>query len=142
MIFMFKVKILKTKFINDLRRTKEQIKKNVASDSFEILDIIDKHTRPLVPLETGRLRQSVMRPNGMLVEKDFLSQEIEYSARNPRTGYDYALIQHETPPSIYHHRVGQWHYLSDGMAESEDEVIRLIEKDVDMAMAQTLKGDW
>ena len=138
MIFMFKVKILKTKFINDLRRTKEQIKKNVASDSFEILDIIDKHTRPLVPLETGRLRQSVMRPNGMLVEKDFLSQEIEYSARNPRTGYDYALIQHEN--MSYRHPVGQALYLTDGMAKSEDEVIRLIEKDVNMAMAQTLKG--
>ena len=134
---MFKVKILKTKFINDLRRTKEQIKKNVASDSFEIVDIIDKHTRPLVPLETGRLRQSVMRPN-MLVEKDFLSQEIEYSARNPRTGFDYALIQHEN--FEYRHRVGQALYLTDGMTESEDEVIRLIEKDVDMAMAQTLKG--
>ena len=134
---MFKVKILKTKFINDLRRTKEQIKKNVASDSFEIVDIIDKHTRPLVPLETGRLRQSVMRPN-MLVEKDFLSQEIEYSARNPRTGFDYALIQHEN--FEYRHRVGQAMYLTDGMAESENDVIRLIEKDVDMAMAQTLKG--
>ena len=134
---MFKVKILKTKFINDLRRTKEQIKKNVASDSFEILDIIDRHTRPLVPLETGRLRQSVMRPN-MLVEKDFLSQEIEYSARNPRTGFDYALIQHEN--MYYKHRVGQALYLTDGMAESENDVIRLIEKDVDMAMAQTLKG--
>ena len=137
MIFMFKVKILKTKFINDLRRTKEQIKKNVASDSFEIGDIIDKHTRPLVPLETGRLRQSVMRPN-MLVEKDFLSQEMEYSARNPKTGFDYALIQHEHMG--YRHPVGQALYLTDGMAESENEVIRLIEKDVDMAMAQTLKG--
>ena len=136
---MFKVKILKTKFINDLRRTKEQIKKNVASDSFEIVDIIDKHTRPLVPLETGRLRQSVMRPN-MLVEKDFLSQEIEYSARNPRTGFDYALIQHEN--FEYRHRVGQAMYLTDGMAESENDVIRLIEKDVDMAMAQQLRGDW
>ena len=134
---MFKVKILKTKFINDLRRTKEQIKKNVASDSFEILDIIDRHTRPIVPLETGRLRESVMRPN-MLVEKDFLSQEIEYSARNPRTGFDYALIQHEN--FEYRHRVGQALYLTDGMAESENDVIHLIEKDVDMAMAQTLKG--
>jgi len=134
---MFKVKILKTKFINDLRRMKEQIKKNVASDSFEILDIIDRHTRPLVPLETGRLRESVMRPN-MLVEKDFLSQEIEYSARNPRTGFDYALIQHEN--FEYRHRVGQALYLTDGMAESENDVIHLIEKDVDMAMAQTLKG--
>ena len=57
---MLKFKFNGRKFLNDLTNTKEQIKKNVASDSFEILDIIDKHTRPLVPLETGKLRQSVM----------------------------------------------------------------------------------
>ena len=135
---MFKVKIKKTKFINDLRRTKEQIKKNVASDSYEILEIVNKHTEPKVPLQTGRLRASVMRPNGMLIEKDFMSQEIEYSARNPRTGYDYAFIQHEN--LSYRHPVGQAKYLEDGMVESEQEVYRLIEKDVDMAMAQQLKG--
>ena len=138
---VFKVKIKKTKFINDLRRAKEQIKKNVASDSYEILETINKHTEPLVPYETGRLRASVMRPNGMLIEKDFMSMEIEYSARNPRTGFDYALIQHETPPHIYHHRVGQWHYLTDGMELSTNYVYRLIEKDVNMALAQQLKGD-
>ena len=137
---MLKFKFNGGKFYNDLVRVKEQTKRNVEADSFEILDIIDKHTRPLVPLETGRLRQSVMRPNGMLVEGDFMSQEIEYSARNPRTGFDYALIQHETPPHIYHHRVGQWHYLTDGMAESENEVIRLFEKDFDMALREQLKG--
>lgn len=135
---MFKIKIKKTKFINDLRRTKEQIKKNVASDSYEILETINRHTEPLVPYETGRLRQSVMRPNGMLIEKDFMSQEIEYSARNPRTGFDYALIQHEN--FSYRHQVGQALYLTDGMELATNDVIKLIEKDVDMAMAQQLKG--
>lgn len=135
---MFKVKVKKTKFINDLKRTKEQIKKNVASDSYEILEIVNKYTEPKVPYETGRLRASVMRPNGMLIEGDFMSQEIEYSARNPRTGYDYAFIQHEN--LLYRHRVGQALYLREGMFESQDEVYRLIEKDVDMAMAQQLNG--
>ena len=135
---MLKFKFNGTKFLNDLTNTKEQIKKNVASDSFEILDIIDKHTRPLVPLETGKLRQSVMRRNGMLIEGDYMSQEIEYSARNERTGFDYALIQHEN--FDYHHRVGQAMYLTDGIVASENEVYRLIERDVDSAMAQILKG--
>lgn len=135
---MFKIKVRKTKFINDLKRTKEQIKKNVASDSYEILETINRHTEPLVPYETGRLRASVMRPNGMLIEKDFMSQEIEYSARNPRTGFDYALIQHEN--FSYRHQVGQALYLTDGMELATNDVIRLIEKDVDMAMAQQLKG--
>ena len=137
---MLKFKFNGRKFYNDLVRVKEQTKKNVEADSFEILDIIDKHTRPLVPYETGRLRQSVMRPNGMLVEGDFMTQEIEYSARNPRTGYDYAFIQHETPYHIYKHKVGQWHYLTDGMTESENEVIRLFERDFDMALREQLKG--
>lgn len=135
---MLKFKFNGRKFLNDLTNTKEQIKKNVASDSFEILDIIDKHTRPLVPLETGKLRQSVMRRNGMLIEGDYMSQEIEYSARNERTGFDYALIQHEN--FDYHHRVGQAMYLTDGIVASENEVYRLIERDVDSAMAQILKG--
>ena len=135
---MLKFKFKGRKFLNDLTKTKEQIKENVASDSFEILEIVNRHTEPLVPLETGRLRASVMRPNGMLIEGDFMSQEIEYSARNPRTGYDYAFIQHEN--TRYHHKVGQAFYLRDGMELATNDVYRLIEKDVDMAMAQTLKG--
>lgn len=136
---MLKFKFRSGKFRNDLIKVKEQIKQNVASDSFEILEIVNKHTEPKVPYETGRLRASVMRPNGMLIEGDFMSQNIEYSARNPKTGYDYAFIQHETPPHIYHHRVGQWHYLTDGMTESEDEIYRLIEKDVNSAIKGVFK---
>ena len=131
---MLRYRLRYKKFIDGLVETKEQIKKNVASESFEILEIVNKHTEAKVPYETGRLRASVMRPNGMLVEGDFMSQIVEYSARNPRTGYDYAYIQHETPDPPYHHRVGQWHYLSDGMDESEDEVYRLIERQVGLAI--------
>lgn len=135
---MLKFKVNGRKFLNDLTKSKEQIKKNVASDSFEILEIVNKHTEPLVPYETGKLRASVMRPNGMLIEGDYMSQEIEYSARNERTGFDYALIQHEN--FEYRHRVGQAMYLTDGIIASENEVYRLIERDVESAFAQTLKG--
>lgn len=136
---MLKFKVNGKKFLNDLTKTKEQIKKNVASDSFEILEIVNKHTEPLVPLETGELRASILKnPKGMLVEGDYMSQEITYSAKNKRTGFDYALIQHENYE--YRHTVGQWLYLTDGIIASEGEVYRLIEKDIDSAMAQTLKG--
>jgi len=134
---MLKFKFRSGKFRNDLIKVKEQIKQNVASDSFEILEIINKHTEPKVPYETGRLRASVMRPNGMLIEGDFMSQEIEYSARNPKTGYDYAMIQHEN--LLYRHRVGQALYLREGMFESQDEVYRLIEKDVNSAIKGVFK---
>lgn len=134
---MLKFKFRSGKFQNDLIKVKEQIKQNVASDSFEILEIVNKHTEPKVPYETGRLRASVMRPNGMLIEGDFMSQEIEYSARNPRTGYDYAMIQHEN--LLYRHRVGQALYLREGMFESQDEVYRLIEKDVNSAIKGVFK---
>jgi len=133
---MLQFKLKYKPFIDGLTETKEQIKRNVASESFEILEIVNKHTEPKVPLETGRLRASVMRRNGMLIENDFMTQEIEYSARNPKTGYDYAFIQHETPPHIYHHRVGQWKYLEDGLSESENEIYRLIEREVDLAIKQ------
>lgn len=134
---MLKFKFRSGKFRNDLIKVKEQIKQNVASDSFEILEIVNKHTEPKVPYETGRLRASVMRPNGMLIEGDFMSQEIEYSARNPKTGYDYAFIQHEN--LLYRHRVGQALYLREGMFESQDEVYRLIEKDVNSAIKGVFK---
>lgn len=134
---MLKFKFRSGKFQNDLIKVKEQIKRNVASDSFEILEIVNKHTEPKVPYETGRLRASVMRPNGMLIEGDFMSQEIEYSARNPKTGYDYAFIQHEN--LLYRHRVGQALYLREGMFESQDEVYRLIEKDVNSAIKGVFK---
>jgi len=134
---MLKFKFRSGKFRNDLIKVKEQIKQNVASDSFEILEIVNKHTEPKVPYETGRLRASVMRPNGMLIEGDFMSQEIEYSARNPKTGYDYAMIQHEN--LLYRHRVGQALYLREGMFESQDEVYRLIEKDVNSAIKGVFK---
>lgn len=134
---MLKFKFRSGKFQNDLIKVKEQIKQNVASDSFEILEIVNKHTEPKVPYETGRLRASVMRPNGMLIEGDFMSQEIEYSARNPKTGYDYAMIQHEN--LLYRHRVGQALYLREGMFESQDEVYRLIEKDVNSAIKGVFK---
>lgn len=134
---MLKFKFRSGKFQNDLIKVKEQIKRNVASDSFEILEIVNKHTEPKVPYETGRLRASVMRPNGMLIEGDFMSQEIEYSARNPKTGYDYAMIQHEN--LLYRHRVGQALYLREGMFESQDEVYRLIEKDVNSAIKGVFK---
>lgn len=134
---MLKFKFRSGKFRNDLIKVKEQIKQNVASDSFEILEIVNKHTEPKVPYETGRLRASVMRPNGMLIEGDFMSQEIEYSARDPKTGYDYAFIQHEN--LLYRHRVGQALYLREGMFESQDEVYRLIEKDVNSAIKGVFK---
>ena len=134
---MLKFKFRSGKFRNDLIKVKEQIKQNVASDSFEILEIVNKHTEPKVPYETGRLRASVMRPNGMLIEGDFMSQNIEYSARNPKTGYDYAFIQHEN--LLYRHRVGQALYLREGMFESQDEVYRLIEKDVNSAIKGVFK---
>lgn len=134
---MLKFKFRSGKFQNDLIKVKEQIKQNVASDSFEILEIVNKHTEPKVPYETGRLRASVMRRNGMLIEGDFMSQEIEYSARNPKTGYDYAMIQHEN--LLYRHRVGQALYLREGMFESQDEVYRLIEKDVNSAIKGVFK---
>lgn len=131
---MLKARLRYKNFIKGLEQTKEQIKKNVASESYEILEIVNKHTEPKVPYETGRLRASVMRPNGMLVEGDFMSQIVEYSARNPRTGYDYAEIQHNN--LRYQHRFGESEYLSKGIVESEDEVYRLIERQVDLAIKQ------
>ena len=31
---------------------------------------------------------------------------------------DYAIVQHETPPEIYHHNVGQWKFLESVLMES------------------------
>ena len=67
-----------------------------------------------VPVDTGALRAS---GNVQVITP----QRVEI-------GYDtpYALRQHETPPTIYHHTVGKWKFLEDPfrrIAATADEFI-------------------
>ena len=73
--------------------------------------IIELETIPYVPLDTSALEQSyeyVIRPIG-----DFIVMGVGFDAVDPKTGYHYALIQHEE--QFNHPKRGVDHYLTLGI---------------------------
>lgn len=61
-----------------------------------------------VPVDTGALRSS---GHVQLPETSGPQTRVQLGFGGPATPY--ALRQHETPPTIYHHTVGKWKYLED-----------------------------
>lgn len=66
-------------------------------------NMILERSKPQVPVDTGRLKRSGK------VTKIKGGARISYEARNPKTGYNYAPIQHEN--KYFKHRVGNAKYL-------------------------------
>ena len=113
----------------------------------DVAKVVREETIPLTPVETTRLGQSfkwkILTDNSRMKVL-----EVQMSALNPKTGYDYAWIQHEN--TRYRHTAflkGSWkaskvhgfhnvqwfnaqdHYLRQGIRNSEDMAIELIEED-------------
>ena len=71
---------------------------------------VETEAKAQVPIgETGNLQESIK----VRVSRSKLKPGINITAmaRDPRSGYNYAPIQHER--ADYEHTVGKWHYLSD-----------------------------
>ena len=84
----------------------------------QVADNIGKKVQgEYVPLETGRLSRSykwtVLADNSRM----HLLQ-IQMSALNPETGYDYAWIQHEAHYNHSHTDIGFYHYSESSTSES------------------------
>lgn len=96
----------------------------------DVAEVVKAETLPRTPLDTGRLGESfkytVLADNS----KQKLVQ-VQMSAINPETGYDYAWIQHDDPVSRppYHHIHGENKFLLKGIQASEDLAMRIIEQD-------------
>lgn len=128
------IKIDASKFIKELKTKPSKVKKTVQEDSYERLEIVNEHTEAKVPYETGKLRASLMRANTVAVHGDIVEQELQYSAFNERTGYDYAFIQ-ETNPS-YTHRVGGMRFMEKGINESRPYILKSLEGSVQRAFKE------
>lgn len=86
------------------------------------MGIIYQSSQPLVPVDTGRLKRS-----GKITQiKD--GYQLKYKALNPKSGYDYAPIQHENLK--FKHRVGQAKYLEQAVVKNMSKIKEVISKEV------------
>ena len=83
----------------------------------DVAEYVKSETLHYTPVDTGRLgesfRYTVLADNS----KQKLVQ-VQMTALNPRTGYDYAMIQHFNLG--YHHTKGQAMYLFAGIHSAKD----------------------
>lgn len=86
------------------------------------IDMIYSTSQPLVPVDTGRLKRS-----GKITKlKD--GYRLHYRAENPKTGYNYAPIQHEN--MHFKHKVGQAKYLEKPVEMNMDKIKKIIATEV------------
>ena len=113
----------------------------------DVAEMIKENTIPLTPVETTRLGKSykwtVLTDNSRMKVV-----QVRMSALNPRTGYDYAWIQHENmlydhsntnakssmavSNIMYGHSATNNptdHYLKEGIIQSQDGAFQMIEED-------------
>lgn len=92
----------------------------------DVAHVVELHTAPLVPLETGRLEHSF---KFVVTERtpDFIEVEIGYDASDPESGFVYAEYQHEE--DLHHPLRGEQFYLKNGIELSRNESFELIEVD-------------
>ena len=104
--------------VNQVRRSLRGLKNKVRKAVIEaaednMIDLADK-AFDLAPKDTGRLESSA-NPE-VEVKGNRVNGKVTFSAKNPETGYDYALIQHEVP--FNHPKKGEWKYLEKPLKEN------------------------
>lgn len=106
------------------QKVEAELQRNASEISTTIID----NTKPLTPILTGELRDSAYLLSDYRWKggDGYYYMDIEYSALNERTGFNYAEIQHETK-SYRHPRGGEVYYLDKGMNKSFDRVKSLLE---------------
>ena len=111
----------------NLRRMGKDVKKEVIKTLEDIaLDLADKALN-LAPVDTGRLRKSA--DPEVIVSNNKARANVTFSAIDPKTGYDYALIQHEDL-SFKHPRGGQAKYLEQPLRRNSGRYRQELEKAV------------
>lgn len=79
-------------------------------------------SQPLVPVDTGRLKRS-----GKITKLED-GYRLQYRAENPKTGYNYAPIQHEN--MNFKHKVGQAKYLESPIIRDMEQIKKIISTEV------------
>lgn len=110
-----------TRNINSIRRNLRNMRTEVRKKTIEafedvVLDLADKSMN-LAPVDTGKLRKSV--DPDVKIRGHKITASVTFSAKNPETGYDYALIQHEDL-TFKHPKGGQAKYLEQPLKENQE----------------------
>lgn len=100
-----------------LHRIPDATNRGVANAAY----FIYRKSQPKVPVDTGRLKKS-----GKVTKLGNGVYEVSYHAENPKTGYNYAPIQHEHLG--FKHKVGQAKYLEEPVRENMETIKRLVLK--------------
>jgi len=98
---------------NRLRKFIAEVPKIVGEETDKLMVRVQRNARRRAPLDTGRLRKGIS-----VTSTRRGTFRISVHAKNPKTGYDYALIQHNNPE--YKHPVGEYLFVSKAMKEELD----------------------
>ena len=105
----------------------KEVKKEVINTLEDIaLDLADKALN-LAPVDTGRLRKSA--DPEVIISNNKARANVTFSAKDPETGYDYALIQHEDL-TFKHPNGGQAKYLEQPLKRNAGRYKQELEKAV------------
>lgn len=120
----------------------------------KVVEEVRKETVEITPIKSGKLSRS-FKDTYITRNSQMIVVQVRMSALNPRTGYDYAMIQHENPvykhhpkdigfftyrkssDGEYYHSMdnvwnihqGEYKYLYKGIIYAEDTAMEIIEKD-------------
>lgn len=112
------------KIINqELRSLLKEKRTLLLKELTPLAEQIELDAKTIVPVDTGNLRDSINvkvsrspRYPGIIATA---------SAKNVRTGYDYAKIQHENPD--YHHNTpGQYKYIEKPFDEAVEKLMEVL----------------
>lgn len=98
---------------NRLRKFIAEVPEIVGEETDKLMVRVQRNARRRAPLDTGRLRKGIS-----VTSTRRGTFRISVHAKNPKTGYDYALIQHNNPE--YKHPVGEYLFVSKAMKEELD----------------------
>lgn len=104
-----------------LKRFIAEVPKILGEETNELMIRVQRNARNRAPLDTGRLRKGIS-----VTSTRRGTFRVSIYAENPKTGYDYALIQHNNPG--YVHPVGEYLFVTKAMKEELDLFERRIKR--------------
>lgn len=122
----FVVEVHDEEFQSWLKRT-ENAFVHMIETMMNVAEVIRENTVAITPVDTTRLGKS-FKIITLTDNARMKVLEIQMSALNPHTGYDYAAIQHENPTYTHKPPTRMW-YLKEGILESQSGAFQIIEED-------------
>jgi len=116
------------------RNLRPNVRRELNGQSDAIAHIVRKNTNPVTPKRTGKLRSSFRKTKTYGTNKIIV--EVEYRARNERTGFIYSYIQEHRQYRHYTTPGTGPRYLRKGMSKST----RLVRNKYVETMRRAVRG--